>query len=48
LWIGIYPKPFLNYIQQPVNVVVKQVRPNYQIPGTTAPPPPATAERLER
>ena len=46
LWIGVYPKPFLNYIQQPVNVVVKQVRPNYQIPGTTALPTPATAERL--
>ena len=34
LWIGVYPKPFLEYIQQPVNVVVKQVRPDYVIPGT--------------
>src|SRR4026208_534729 len=41
LWIGVYPKPFLNYIQQPVNVVVKQVRPDYQIPGTVTP---ATAQ----
>jgi NADH-quinone oxidoreductase subunit M len=46
LWIGVYPKPFLYYIQQPVNVVVKQVRPDYQIPGT--PPPPPTAERAEK
>ena len=38
LWIGVYPKPFLNYIQQPVNAIVKQVRPNYQIPGAPAPP----------
>ena len=29
LWIGVYPKPFLDYIQQPVNAVVKQVRPDY-------------------
>jgi len=33
LWIGVYPKPFLEYIQQPVNAVVKQVRPEYVIPG---------------
>src|SRR5687768_14953269 len=45
LWIGVYPKPFLHYIQQPVNVVVKQVRPDYQIQGT---PEPATAERVEK
>ncbi|HEV8189314.1 MAG TPA: NADH-quinone oxidoreductase subunit M [Pyrinomonadaceae bacterium] len=45
LWIGVYPKPFLEYIQQPVNVVVKQVRPNYVIPGTVAPP---VTERAEK
>jgi len=45
LWIGVYPKPFLEYIQQPVNAVVKQVRPNYVIPGTTAPP---VTERAEK
>jgi NADH-quinone oxidoreductase subunit M len=33
LWIGIYPKPFLNYIERPVNAVVRQVRPSYPIPG---------------
>src|SRR4026207_1357506 len=37
LWIGVYPKPFLEYIQQPVNAVVKQVRPDYVIPGQPAP-----------
>jgi NADH-quinone oxidoreductase subunit M len=47
LWIGVYPKPFLEYIQQPVNVVVKQVRPDYVIPGTVAQPPGQT-ERAEK
>jgi len=37
LWIGIYPKPFLEYIQQPVNAIVKQVRPDYEIPGQKEP-----------
>jgi len=37
LWIGVYPKPFLEYIQQPVNAVVKQVRPDYGIPGEKEP-----------
>jgi len=45
LWIGVYPKPFLAYIQQPVNAIVKQVRPTYQIPGT---PAPVTQERAEK
>ena len=45
LWIGVYPKPFLEYIQQPVNTVVKQVRPDYVIPGTAAPTPIERAER---
>jgi NADH-quinone oxidoreductase subunit M len=33
LWIGVYPKPFLNFIARPVNAVVRQVRPTYPIPG---------------
>ncbi len=45
LWIGVYPKPFLEYIQRPINAVVKQVRPNYPIPGM--PELPAT-ERAAR
>lgn len=40
LWIGIYPKTALDYIARPVNAVVKQVRPNYPIPGM-----PETIER---
>jgi NADH-quinone oxidoreductase subunit M len=39
LWIGIYPKTFVDYIQKPVAAVVKQVRPDYPILGT----PPTTA-----
>ncbi|HKZ81315.1 MAG TPA: NADH-quinone oxidoreductase subunit M [Pyrinomonadaceae bacterium] len=37
LWIGIYPKAFLDYTAQPVNSVVRQIRPEYPIPGM--PPP---------
>jgi NADH-quinone oxidoreductase subunit M len=37
LWIGVYPKPFLDYISKPVNAVVRHVRPTYPIPGM--PPP---------
>lgn len=44
LWIGIYPKPFLDYIAKPVNAVVKQVRPAYPIPGTQ----PAQAETAQQ
>jgi NADH:ubiquinone oxidoreductase subunit 4 (subunit M) len=42
LWIGIYPKPFLDFIQRPVNAVVRQVRPDYPINGM---PTVQTAER---
>ena len=38
LWIGIYPQTFVNYIRQPVNAVVKQVRPDYPIPMPGTPP----------
>jgi NADH-quinone oxidoreductase subunit M len=37
LWIGVYPKPFLDYIAKPVNAVVRHVRPNYPVPGMPAP-----------
>jgi NADH-quinone oxidoreductase subunit M len=33
LWIGVYPGPFLRYIERPVNAVVRAVRPTYVIPG---------------
>ncbi len=42
LWIGVYPKPFLNYIERPVNAMVRQVRPTYPIPGM---PPAAQTPR---
>ncbi|HBB87546.1 MAG TPA: Fe-S-binding domain-containing protein [Blastocatellia bacterium] len=42
LWIGVYPKPFLSYIERPVNAVVRQVRPTYPIPGM---PPGVEAQR---
>ncbi|HEY0077159.1 MAG TPA: NADH-quinone oxidoreductase subunit M [Pyrinomonadaceae bacterium] len=46
LWIGIYPKPFIDFIQRPVNAVVRHVRPDY--PGITAPAGVVTPERAER
>ena len=33
LWIGIYSAPFIRYIEKPVIALVRQVRPNYPIPG---------------
>ncbi|MEK6337506.1 MAG: NADH-quinone oxidoreductase subunit M [Acidobacteriota bacterium] len=33
LWIGVYPGPFLRYIEKPVNAIVRQIKPNYPIPG---------------
>ena len=32
LWIGVYPQSFLDYVRQPVNAVVKHVRPDYPMP----------------
>src|SRR6516162_121118 len=41
-WIGLYPKPFFQVLQQPVNQLVETVRPNY--PGLRqAVPAPAQA-----
>jgi NADH-quinone oxidoreductase subunit M len=40
LWIGVYPKALLDYIQKPVNAIVRHVRPAYPIPGM---PPGASA-----
>jgi NADH-quinone oxidoreductase subunit M len=39
LWIGVYPKTFLDYIAKPVNSVVRQVRPDYPIPEMPAATP---------
>jgi NADH-quinone oxidoreductase subunit M len=41
LWIGVYPKSFIDYIEKPVAAVVRQVRPDYPMLGpspTTQPP----------
>ena len=48
LWIGVYPKTFIDYIQRPANAVVRQVRPNYPIIGVPAPAQGAPAERAAR
>jgi NADH-quinone oxidoreductase subunit M len=45
LWIGVYPKPFLAFLEKPVNALVKQVKPEYPIPGM---PTPASTERAEK
>jgi len=36
LWIGMYSAPFIRYIEKPVIALVKQIRPNYPIPGQPA------------
>jgi NADH-quinone oxidoreductase subunit M len=43
VWFGVYPKPLLNYIDRPVNAMVRQVRPTYPIPGM--PPAAQTPQR---
>jgi len=45
LWIGIYPGPFLRYIEKPVNAVVRQIRPNYPIPDQPAVVAPVRAQK---
>jgi NADH-quinone oxidoreductase subunit M len=45
LWIGVYPKPFLAYLEKPVNAVVKQVKPDYPIPGMPASAPQERAQK---
>src|ERR1041384_6669301 len=47
LWNGMYPSPFIRYIEKPVNAVVRQIRPAYPIPWqpaivTTTPTAPIT------
>jgi len=46
LWIGVYSKPLLAYLEKPVNAVVKQVKPDYPIPGMPTATP--TQERAQR
>jgi NADH-quinone oxidoreductase subunit M len=47
LWIGVYPAPFLRYIEKPVNAVVRHIRPDYPMPNTP-PRPTETPEHAER
>jgi len=44
LWIGVYPKPFIDFIQQPVASIVRHVRPDYPV-TPAAPRAPQTAEK---
>lgn len=48
LWIGVYPKPFIEYIQKPVNAVVRHVRPTYPIPGLPQAGAPTVTLNTER
>jgi len=43
LWIGVYPKPFIDFIQKPVAAMVKHVRPDYPFP-VASPRAPQTAK----
>ncbi|HLM55254.1 MAG TPA: NADH-quinone oxidoreductase subunit M, partial [Pyrinomonadaceae bacterium] len=44
LWIGAYPKPFLDFLQKPVASVVRHIRPDYPFPNT----PPRAVQTAER
>jgi NADH-quinone oxidoreductase subunit M len=46
LWIGCYPKPFMAFIEKPVDALVRQVRPSYPIPGLPATETRATTPRI--
>jgi NADH-quinone oxidoreductase subunit M len=35
-WIGLYPKPFFQILEQPVNQIVKVVRPDYPTRAVSA------------
>jgi NADH-quinone oxidoreductase subunit M len=43
LWIGVYPTPFIEFIQKPVDAIVRHVRPDYPV-APAAPRAPQTAE----
>ena len=46
-WIGIYPKPFFAFIDQPVEKIVQQVNPGYYQQANRAVPVPAAPATLE-
>jgi NADH-quinone oxidoreductase subunit M len=39
VWIGVYPKPFFDMIEQPVNYIVQKVDPGYFAAAAAATPP---------
>jgi hypothetical protein len=41
-WIGLYPKPFFQILEQPVNHTIAIVRPDYPQPAVNAAAQPAT------
>jgi NADH-quinone oxidoreductase subunit M len=40
-WIGLYPKPFFQILEQPVNHTIAIVRPDYPLPAVNAAAQPA-------
>jgi NADH-quinone oxidoreductase subunit M len=44
LWIGVYPKPFIDFIQKPVAALVKHVRPDYPVNPAAPARAPQTAK----
>ena len=42
-WIGLYPKPFFNVIEKPVNAIISQVNPGYFNAKAPVPAPPKPA-----
>jgi hypothetical protein len=35
-WIGLYPKPFFQILEQPVNHTISMARPDYPLPAVNA------------
>jgi hypothetical protein len=40
-WIGLYPKPFFQILEQPVNHTISMARPDYPLPAVNAAAQPA-------
>jgi NADH-quinone oxidoreductase subunit M len=43
-WIGLYPKPYFDILEKPVQKIVQRVRPDYYAKGEYTPPPAAVPE----
>jgi len=46
VWMGLYPKPFLEYMEQPVNAIVERVQPGYFAESEVTPPPLPSMEAI--